>query len=100
MGFTVGIDPKQKDKFSYQFYTAEALSSVQVDIFHPITLQHEQKIVNEKNIELGYHEGEIEGDENKFKGNYLAVITLITKEGKEEFFYQIYTAEALSSVQA
>jgi len=84
MGFTVGIDPKQKDKFSYQFYTAEALSSVQVDIFHPITLQHEQKIVNEKNIELGLHEGEIEGDANQLQGNYLAVITLITEEGKVE----------------
>lgn len=87
MGFELELAPFHEKIYQYRFYSPEVAEKITVDLYDPNTLTFKQTIVAIDEPKPGVVEGEIPLKSMPNKGEYMADITVTTKEGV--FHYQI-----------
>lgn len=82
MGLSVYPKPFVNETYEYQFYATEPFLSLEVELFQPITLLHEMTLFHQADVEKGLNKGEVQVDLSNIKGEYIAMITIVTEEGE------------------
>src|SRR5699024_8853894 len=73
-GFSIRVNPVERDVYTYELYAAEKAKSVHVHLFDPETLLFVDSLLEIKEVEPGMHEGEIKQSTVKEKGMFYGLI--------------------------
>lgn len=88
MGFNVGLKPFTQTNYTYQFYLAEDITSMHVDLFQARTLQFEQRLLSLQYLTAGLNQGELNKENIPSTGEYIAQITVEQKDGTKVTYAQ------------
>lgn len=86
MGLELNMDPFNSKAYTYQLYLPEAAAEVKVDLYDPDTLMFVQTFIEKKDQPNGILEGIVEKKQLPSSGNYIAAITVLSKDKKH--FYE------------
>lgn len=82
MGFSFKIDLFEKDKYKYQFYAAERVKSLQVQLYEPNSLVYEGTLLKLTDLNVGMNEGEIRRSDIVKRGRFYALIIVQLENGE------------------
>lgn len=82
MGFTFHIDRIEQDKYKYQFYAAERVKSLQIQLYEPNSLVYEGTLLTLTDLNVGMNEGEIRRSDIEKKGRFFALIIVQLENGE------------------
>ncbi|WP_182199863.1 S8 family serine peptidase [Paraliobacillus salinarum] len=85
MGLELNIDPFNSKEYTYQLYLPEAVAEVKIDLYDPDTLMFVQTFIEEKDQSNGVLEGIIEKKHLPSSGDYIAAMTVLSKENKSYY---------------
>src|SRR5699024_8423970 len=88
MGFGVGLKPFTTDEFMYQFYLAEQMEALQIDLFDPDSLTYVQTLLTLDDLPAGLNKGELDQMNLPNSGHYIVKITVEQKDNRQTIYEQ------------
>ncbi len=82
MGFSFKIDRSDKDKYKYQFYAAERVKSLQIQLYEPNSLVYEGTLLKLTDLTVGMNEGEIRRSDIEQRGRFYAIMIVQLENGE------------------
>lgn len=83
-GFEFSLKALSDDLYQYQLYMTESARKLEVDLYDPDTLVYKRRLLEEKDIDQGLHNGELTAKEAGKEGLYLAIVTVYLDDGTYE----------------
>lgn len=82
MGFSFKIDRLDHNKYQYQFYAAERVKSLQIQLYEPNSLVYEGALLTLTDLTVGMNEGEIRRSDIEQRGQFYALMIVQLENGE------------------